>query len=316
MKRKIIIDCDPGHDDAVAILLAIASPQEVDVLGITCVAGNVPIELTTKNALRVCELANSPSIKVHKGCSRPIVYDLVTAEYVHGETGLDLPDGRVLPDPNMILQEKHGVDFIIESLLNEPEGSVTLCVLGPQTNVAMAFLQEPRIIPKVKEIVCMGGATMTPGNVTPAAEFNFFVDPHAANIVFQSGAPITMLGLDVTHQVLVTKERRNMFSDSDGRTTSIVADLMEFYCQFDVARYGMDGGPLHDPCVIAYMLDETIFKTRPVYVAIETQSSLTRGASVADWWGVTKKPPNCLVAESADDRLFFDLLLERLSKLP
>ena len=162
----------------------------------------------------------------------------------------------------------------------------------------------------------MGGAAVTLGNVTPAAEFNFFVDPHAANIVFQSGVPITMLGLDVTHQVLATKERRDMFLHSRGRTTSIVADLMEFYCQFDIVRYGMDGGPLHDPCVIAYMLDQAIFTTRPVHVAIETQSSLTRGASVADWWGVTNKPPNCLVAEIADDQLFFDLLLERLSKLP
>ena len=314
--KKIIIDCDPGHDDAVAILLALASPQEIDVLGITSVAGNVPIELTTKNALRVCELAGCSSVNVYQGCSRPMVKDLVTAEYVHGETGLDLPNGLVLPEPKLAIQDKHGVDFIIDTLISEPEGSVTLCVLGPQTNVAMAFVKEPAIISRVKEVVCMGGAAITPGNVTPSAEFNFYVDPHAASVVFRSGVPITMMGLDVTHQVLVTKDRQRKIRANGGKTSNIVSDFMEFYCQFDIGRYGMDGGPLHDPCVIAYVLDETIFSTRNVNVVIEAEASLTLGESIADWWHATDRIPNCHVGESVKAERFFDLLIGRLSKLP
>jgi len=314
--RKIIIDCDPGHDDAVAILLALASPKEIDILGITCVAGNVPIEMTTKNALRVCELAGFTSVNVYQGCARPIVRDLVTAEYVHGDTGLDLPRGRVLPEPKMARQKEHAVDFIIDTLLSEPEGMVTLCVLGPQTNVAMAFIKEPAIIPRIREVICMGGSAISPGNVTPSAEFNFYVDPHAASVVFRSGVPITMMGLDVTHQVLVTKDRQKKIRANGGKTSSIVADLMEFYCQFDIGRYGMDGGPLHDPCVIAHVLEPTMFSMRHINVVIELDSLLTLGESVADWWGVTDRTPNCHVCESVNDELFFDLLIERLSKLP
>ena len=162
----------------------------------------------------------------------------------------------------------------------------------------------------------MGGSAISPGNVTPSAEFNFYVDPHAASVVFRSGVPITMMGLDVTHQVLVTKDRQKKICANGGKTSSIVADLMEFYCQFDIGRYGMDGGPLHDPCVIAYVLDPTMFSTRHVNVAIEVDSLLTLGESVADWWGATDQTPNCHVCESVNDKLFFDLLIERLSKLP
>ena len=313
-QRKIIIDCDPGHDDAVAILLALASPDEIDLLGITCVAGNAPLALTSTNALRICELAGQPGIPVYAGCARPMVRDLVTAQNVHGHSGLDLPDGATLPDPTMKLQSEHAVTFIIETLSSEPPGSVTLCTLGPLTNVAMALVQAPAIISRIQEIVLMGGAAITPGNVTPAAEFNVYVDPDAASVVFCSGVPLTMMGLDVTHQVLVTSERQERIRHG-GRVCAVVADLLSFYCRFDLDRYGMDGGPLHDPCVVAHLLDDKIFTTRHVNVEVETSSLLTRGETVTDWWHVTDRDLNCHVGERADDTRFFDLLIERLASL-
>ena len=181
--RKIIIDTDPGQDDAVAILLALASP-ELEVLGITAVAGNVPLALTQKNARKICELAGKPETKVFAGAVHPLVRQLVTAEYVHGSTGLDGPD---LPEPTMPLQDKHAVDFIVETLMSEPPGSVTLCPLGPLTNIALAITMEPRIVPRIAGIVLMGGGFFEGGNTTPAAEFNIYVDPHAADVVFRSG---------------------------------------------------------------------------------------------------------------------------------
>ena len=198
--RKIIIDTDPGQDDAVAILLALASPDEINVLGITCVAGNVPLELTAKNARMVCELAGRTDVPVYAGCDRPLGRDLVTAEHVHGKTGLDGPD---LPDPTMTLEDGHAVDFIIETLRREPANSVTLCPVGPLTNIATAFKTAPDIVEKVHEISLMGGAYFQVGNMTPAAEFNIYVDPQAADVVFRSGAPITVSPLDVTHKALV-----------------------------------------------------------------------------------------------------------------
>ena len=314
--RKIILDCDPGHDDAVAILLALASPGELELLGITCVAGNVPLTLTRMNALRVCELAGRKDVPIYSGCERPMVRTLVTAEAVHGQSGLDLPDGSTLPDPDMALQAQHAVDFIIETLLSEPAGSVTLCPTGPLTNVAVAMVRAPEIIPRIAEIVLMGGAAINPGNVTPAAEFNIYVDPHAADVVFRSGVPLVMMGLDVTHQVLVTTPRKEAIRTSGGRVSAAVADLLTFYCSFDLAKYRMEGGPLHDPCVIAYLIDPTLFSLKHVHVAVETASELTMGQTVADWWAVTDRPPNCHVADQAEDQRFFALLSERLARLP
>ncbi len=206
--RKIIIDTDPGQDDAVAILLALASPEEIDVLGITAVAGNVPLSLTQKNARIVCELAGKPDTKVFAGCDTPIARKLVTAEHVHGKTGLD---GPTLPDPEMELADGHAVDFIIDTLRAEPEGTVTLCPLGPLTNIATALTKAPDIASRIQEIVLMGGAYFEVGNITPTAEFNIYVDPEAAKIVFACGAPITVMPLDVTHKALVTKPRNDAF---------------------------------------------------------------------------------------------------------
>ena len=316
IRRKIILDCDPGHDDAVAILLALASPEEIDLLAITCVAGNVPLSLTCLNALRVCELAGREDIAVYSGCAQPMIRKLVTAEDVHGSSGLDLPGGAMLPDPKMTLQPEHAVEFIVKTLLEEQADSITLCALGPLTNVASALVKEPLIAPKIQEVVLMGGAAINPGNTTPAAEFNIYVDPHAADVVFQSGVPLTMMGLDVTHQVLVTAEREERIRKCGGKVSAAVAEILSFYCRFDLGRYGMDGGPLHDPCVIAHLLDDTIFTTRYVNVEIEIDSSLTMGETVADWWHMTGRAPNCHVGESANHERFFELLIERLARLP
>ena len=228
--QKIIIDTDPGQDDAVAILLALASPDEIEVLGITAVAGNVPLALTQRNARMICELAGRPDIRVFAGCDRPLGRDLVTAEHVHGKSGLD---GPVLPDPQMPLQDRHAVDFIIDTLRTEPSGSVTLCPLGPLTNIAMAMEKAPDIIPRIRQIVLMGGAYFQVGNITPAAEFNIYVDPQAARIVFRAGVPLIVMPLDVTHKVLVTAERNDRFRALGTPVGVALAQMNEFFERFD-----------------------------------------------------------------------------------
>ncbi len=310
--RKIIIDTDPGQDDAVAILLALASPEELDVLGVTCVAGNVPLALTSKNARIVCELAGKPETRVFSGCDAPLKRKLITAEHVHGKTGLD---GPVLPDPVMPLEEQHAVDFIIESLRNEPSGSVSLCPLGPLTNIATAFERAPDIAGRVQEIVLMGGAYFEVGNITPAAEFNIHVDPEAADIVFRSGAPITVMPLDVTHKALVTAERNEAFRALGTPVGRAVAEMTDFFERFDKEKYGSSGAPLHDPCVTAYLLKPELFTGRHVNVAIETGSELTLGMTVADWWRVTDRAPNATFMGDIDAKGFFSLLTERLARL-
>jgi purine nucleosidase len=310
--RKIIIDTDPGQDDAVAIMLALASP-ELEVVGITAVAGNVPLALTQKNARKVCELAGRPDIMVCAGAERPMKRDLVTAEYVHGKTGLDGPD---LPEPRMELQDKHAVDFIVETLLGEESGTITLCPLGPLTNIALAIEKEPRIVPRIREIVLMGGGFFEGGNTTPAAEFNIYVDPHAADIVFRAGVPITMMPLDVTHKALSKATRVAAFRNIGNRTGIAVSEMLAFSERFDEAKYGTDGGPLHDPCVIAWLLKPELFGGRDCNVVIETQSELTMGMTVVDWWGVTDRPKNAHVVRDIDADGFFALLAERLAALP
>ena len=310
--RKIIIDTDPGQDDAVAILLALASPEEIDVLGITCVAGNVPLDLTSKNARIVCELAGRRDVKVFAGCDRPLGRALVTAEHVHGKTGLDGPD---LADPTMPLAEGHGVDFIIEQVRAHPAGNVTLCPLGPLTNIATALQKAPDIAEKVQEIVLMGGGYFEGGNITPTAEFNIYVDPHAADIVFKSGIPIVVMPLDVTHKALVTKPRNDAFRAIGTPVGIAVAEMTDFFERFDKEKYGSEGAPLHDPCVTAYLINPDLFKGRHINVEIETQSELTMGMTVADWWGVTDRAPNALFVGDLDADGFFALLTERLARL-
>ena len=309
--QKIIIDTDPGQDDAVALLLAFGSP-ELDILGITAVAGNVPLPLTQKNVLKICELAGRTGTRVYAGSAHPMVRPLVTAEYVHGKTGLDGPD---LPEPVMALQSQHAVDFLMEELQRQPAGSVTLCTLGPLTNIALALQRAPELAPRMQQIVMMGGGFFEGGNVTPAAEFNIFVDPQAAQLVFNSGVPIVMMPLDVTHKVLTTKARLNAIRAIGSPVATATCELLDFFERFDEQKYGTDGGPLHDPCVIAYLLQPGLFKGRHCHVAIETGSDLTMGMTVVDWWGVTGKPANALVMRNVDADAFFGLLTQRLKTL-
>ena len=312
MVRNIIIDTDPGQDDAVAILLALASPDEINVLGITTVAGNVPLDLTSKNARIICELAGKTDVSVFAGCDRPLHRDLVTAEHVHGRTGLD---GPTLPDPSMPLQDTHAVDFIIDALRTHPQGSVTLCPIGPLTNIAIAFDKAPDIIDNVQEIVMMGGAYFEVGNITPTAEFNIYVDPDAADIVFRSGVPMVVMPLDVTHKALVTKSRNDAFRAIGSRIGNAVAQMTDFFERFDKDKYGSEGAPLHDPCAIAYLLQPDLFSGRHINVEIETQSTLTMGMTVADWWRVTDRPANANFIKDIDSDGFFTLLTERLARL-
>ncbi|WP_445810393.1 nucleoside hydrolase [Yoonia sp.] len=309
--RKIIIDTDPGQDDAVAILLALASP-EIDVLGITAVAGNVPLPLTEKNARIVCELAGRPDVRVFAGCDAPLARPLVTAEHVHGKTGLDGPQ---MADPTMPLQDQHAVDFIIQTLREEPSGTVTLVPVGPLTNIATAFQRAPDIIARVREIVLMGGAYFAVGNITPAAEFNIYVDPEAAKIVFAAGVPLVVMPLDVTHKALTTRARIDAFRAMGTRVGDMVAAWTDFFERFDMAKYGSEGAPLHDPCTVAYLIDPSLFSGRLINVEIETGSELTLGMTVADWWGVTDRPKNALFIGDIDAEGFYALLAERLARL-
>ncbi len=310
--RRIILDTDPGQDDAVAILLALASPEEIEVLGIVAVAGNVPLALTARNARIVCELAGRRDIPVFAGCDRPLVRPLVTAEHVHGKTGLD---GPVLPEPTMPLAPGHGVDFIVETLRREPPGTVTLVPIGPLTNIAAAFRKAPDIVPRVQEIVLMGGAYFEVGNITPAAEFNIFVDPEAADIVFRSGVPLTVMPLDVTHKALTTPARIAAFRDLGSEVGRAVAAWTDFFERFDKAKYGGAGAPLHDPCTIAWLIRPGLFSGRHVNVVIETKGEFTAGMTVADWWRVSGRPANALFMGGIDAEGFYALLTERLARL-
>ena len=310
--RKIIIDTDPGQDDAVAILLALASPGEIELLGLTAVAGNVPLALTAKNARIVCELAGRREVKVFAGCDAPLSRKLVTAEHVHGKTGLD---GPRLPEPSMKLQPTHAVDFLIETLRAEPPGSVTLCPIGPLTNIATAFARAPDIVPRIAEIVLMGGAYFEVGNITPSAEFNIYVDPEAADIVFRSGVPLTVMPLDLTHKALTTRERVEAFRALGTPVGRAVAEWTDFFERFDKEKYGSAGAPLHDPCVIAYLIAPALFSGRRINVVIETEGRYTLGMTVADWWRVSGREPNAMFMRDVDAAGFFRLLTERLARL-
>lgn len=310
--RKIIIDTDPGQDDAVAILLALASPAEIDLLGITCVAGNVPLPRTTLNARMICEVAGKTQTRVFAGRDAPLHRALVTAEYVHGKTGLDGPE---LFEPSLPLQAQNGVDFIIDTLRSEPAGSVTLCALGPLSNLADAFRRAPDILSRVQEVVLMGGAYFEVGNITPAAEFNIYVDPEAAEIVLKSGIKITMMPLDVTHKALATRPRIEAIRALDSRVGHFTAEMLDFFERFDMEKYGSEGGPLHDPCVIAYLIRPELFSGRHINVEIETRSDLTLGMTVADWWRVTDRAPNAQFIGDIDADAFFALITDRLARL-
>ncbi|UXN75463.1 nucleoside hydrolase [Devosia sp. A8/3-2] len=313
MSRKIIIDTDPGQDDAVAILLALASPEELDVLGVVAVAGNVGVAQNAINARKVVELAGRADIPVYAGCSRPLRRHSVTAEHVHGQTGLDGPD---LPDPQMPLQTLHGVDYIINTLMAAEPKTITLCTPGPLTNVAMALIKQPAIADRIAEIVMMGGAYFEVGNITPAAEFNIYVDPEAADVVLRSGVPITILPLDVTHQIQSTPERLAAIKAIGNKSGAAVHAMLTFSETFDLKKYGWTGAPLHDPTVIAYLLQPELFEGRHCNVTIETASELTVGMTVVDYWHVTGRAKNATYLRNGNADGFYNLLTERLARLP
>jgi purine nucleosidase len=310
--RPIILDCDPGQDDAVAILLALASTDELQILGITTVAGNVPLAKTQRNARLMCDLAGARNVPVFAGCSRPILRPLHTAEDVHGREGID---GAEIREPKTPLQKDHAVDFIVETLRRSGEDSVTLVPVGPLTNIASALVKAPELAPRIRDIVLMGGAMREGGNTTPSAEFNIYVDPHAARVVFECGRPITVMGLDVTHQVLATPPRVERIRALGTKTGETVASMLQYFNRFDTEKYGSEGAPLHDPCTIAYLLEPGLFRGKHVRIDVETASELTMGATAVDFWAVTGRAPNALWMHGVNAEGFFDLLTERLSRL-
>ena len=313
MKKKIILDCDPGHDDAVAIMMAIAN-DNIDVLGITCVAGNSSLENTKLNALKICSIIDKPNIPIYAGESKPLKEKLITAAHVHGNSGLDVEGSPIKIKKNYFIQDMHAVDFIIKTC-HEQNNPIYLCPTGPLTNIATALTKDPTIKKNIKEIIFMGGAGLCLGNITPSSEFNIYVDPHAANIVLNSNIPLVMMGLDVTHKVNVNDRIINDIKKNNNRASKFFADLMGFYSRFHRKLYQTNESPLHDPCVIAYLLDKNIFHGKFVNVQVEENSELTRGKTVTDWLGVTNKKPNCNVIINADDKKFFELLSKELFKL-
>ena len=302
LAEGIILDCDPGHDDAIALLLALASP-EVELLGVTTVAGNQTLEKTTANAIRILEFSGRADVSVAAGADRPIVREPYVAKYVHGETGLDGPD---LPPAHGSPLEEHAVDF-----LGRHADSATLVAVGPLTNVALMLSRYPGVRPA--RIVLMGGSIGL-GNVTPAAEFNIWADPEAAARVFESGLDVTMIGLDVTHQALMTKADAERLRGT-GRTGTLVAELWEFYNRFHSQTYGFDGSPIHDAVALAHVFRPDLVETEHRHVEIDCSSELCRGRTVVDLWRRTENEPNANVGVGIDGRAFIELLHDRLASL-
>lgn len=312
MKERIIIDCDPGQDDAINLLLALSSPDELDILGITTVAGNVPLHLTERNARMMCDIAGRSDVPVFAGCVRPTVRPLITAENVHGKTGVD---GVEVFEPRSKLESQHAVEFIVDTLRAADDASITLVPTGPLSNIATAINRDPSIVSRIKCIVLMGGAMREAGNTTPSAEFNILVDPHAAEVVFNCGRPIVAMGLDVTHQVLASRERIARIKAVGNRAARATAGMLEFFSRHDSAKYGADGAPLHDPCTVAFLLQPGLFEGKLCNIAIETQSPLTMGHTAVDFWHISKRPKNATWIHSVDADGFYALLTERLARL-
>lgn len=311
--RKLIITSDPGQDQAAAILMILGARESFEVLGLVATAGNIGLNHTLRNCAKLLELADRTDIPIFRGSSRPMKRELVMAEHVHGPTGLDGPD---LPEPVMAIEKVDSVDFIIDTLRAEATRSVTICSLSPLTNLAMALEKAPDITERIREVVMMAGAYFELGNITPTAEFNVYVDPEAADIVLRSGMPLTMLPLDVTHQMLTTPERLRRMRNTGTRSGIALAEMLEYSQTFDLAKYGWPGAPLHGPCVPAFMLCPDIFEGRNINVSVELGGTLTLGMTVADWWQITDRPKNVFFVRNGDDEIFYDLLIENLKRLP
>jgi purine nucleosidase len=308
--RPIIIDTDPSPDDAVAFLMALGSPEELEVLAITTVGGNAPLRLTTENALKALELTGRGGAPVYAGASAPLCRRLATAEHVHGANGFE---GYDLPQPKLAPAEGFAPDAIVDLVMSRPERTVTMCCLAPLTNLALALAKEPRLASRLDQIVLMGGAHGEGGNITPSAEYNIYVDPEAARAVFACSAPIVMIPLDCTHKALTTRARMDALRAVGGPHMEAFYHLLTANKRFDERKYGTDGGPLHDPTVIAYLLRPELFRGRKVAVEISCDA-LTRGMTIVDWWGVTGRPANALVLKEIDADAYFELVTERLAR--
>lgn len=311
MTRKTIIDCDPGQDDAVALLLAFASPEELDVLAITTVGGNVPLSLTHRNARMMCDIAGHQSVPVYAGCAEPLRRPLITAEAIHGETGIN---GIDVFEPATPLQDTHAVDYLVDTLGSAEQDSITLVPTGPLTNIAAAIDRDPAILQAVEQVVLMGGAMREGGNTTPSAEFNILVDPDAADRVLRCGRPITQLGLDVTHQVLSTEDRVKRIAALNNPVATATARMLSFFDRYDTKKYASPGAPLHDPCTVAWLLRPELFESKRCNISVETESELTIGHTAVDFWHVTDRPVNANWVYAVDAEGFYDLLIERLAR--
>lgn len=311
----LIMDCDPGLDDAIAILLALAHPESFHLLGITTVAGNGPAKQTQENARRICELAGRQDIQVFTGCPRPMFLkpssdSNYTGADIHGETGLG---GCRLPSPTMALQSLHAVSFIRQTLLDFPE-KVTIAASGPLTNIACALIMEPSLKDKIEKIVLMGGVIGL-GNITPSAEYNFYCDPHAASVVFKSGIPLVMIGLDATRQTQTSEPWLKKIEALETPVSQAVVDMLSYYHRPEaLLEPGVKGGVLHDPNIIAYLLNPELYKGREVYVDIDVSPTILAGRSTVDWYGKLGIKPNAYVIDEVDVRGFFDLLTGGLSR--
>ncbi len=312
IRRRVIIDCDPGLDDAINLFLAFASPEALEIVGITTVAGNVPVALTERNARMVRELANREDVPVFGGCERPLRRPPVYADHVHGASGVD---GMTAFEPRAARDDAHAVDWLVETLRAANAGEITLVATGPLTNLAAAFARAPDVLPKIAEVVLMGGARREGGNITPTAEFNMFADPHAAAAVFACGRPIVAIGLDATHQATATPERLAPLRAISGPVAEAALGMLEFANTVEFKRRGAVGAPVHDPCTVAYLLAPRLFATKPCCIQVETEAALTLGCTSVDYWGATGNAPNAVWVDEVDADALFALIAERISRL-
>ena len=312
-KIDLIIDTDPGADDVVALLLALASPEELHVRAITTVAGNVRLDKTSRNARLAREWAARESVPVYAGAPRPLVRAPIYADDIHGQEGLP---GVPVHDPAKGLATGNAVQYLIDTLQHAEPHSITIAMLGPQTNLALALGQAPEIVGGIKEVIVMGGAHFNGGNITPVAEFNLFADPHAAQVVLASGVKLTYVPLDVTHKMLTSEARLQQIAAVNNKAGALVVDILQAYVKADMAHYGLPGGPVHDASVVAYLLKPELFSGRAVHLAIDSREGPTFGQTIADWYGTLKQKPNVFWVQNGDSQGFFDLLAERLGRLP
>ncbi|WP_412556384.1 nucleoside hydrolase [Variovorax sp. 38R] len=313
MHPTLIIDTDPGADDMIALLFALAAPESLEIQALTTVAGNVPLAKTSRNARLACEWAGRPELPVYAGAERPLQRTPIYAANIHGREGLT---GVAVHDPAVPLAAGSAVDYLVRTLRAAPDQSVTLAMLGPQTNLALALEQAPDIVRGLRELVLMAGAHFNGGNITPVAEFNVFADPHAAEAVLQCGVPITMLPLDVTHKILTSDARIARLRQLGNRAGAIVADILDAYAPQEMAHYGMPGGPVHDATVTAYLLRPDLFQGRRIHIEIDSREGMGFGQTVADWHGSLKRPANVQWIVDGDAQGFFDLLTEHIARLP